>query len=126
MAGNRPDGPATGPVMVTAMSVDSHNSTEFMVRFVAELDPPPTRQAQSWWGDQISERVKVSGWSSSPGQFSVHVEAERDDLRATARKVLAAVETANASFNGRTPKQRRFASDQAVLDTVMSEYHGKR
>ncbi|HET9092202.1 MAG TPA: hypothetical protein VFN50_07325 [Acidimicrobiales bacterium] len=110
-----------GPVMVTRMTVDSHNSDEFAVRFVAELEPPPSREEQAWWGDEIANRVKVCGWTSSPGQFAVHVEAERDELEVIAKEVVAAVTVANSS-PGRTARQRRFAADQAVLDRVMSEY----
>ena len=121
MAVRSGDKSRTSPVMVTRMSVDTHNSTEFAVRFVAELEPPPARESQSWWGDRISDRVKVCGWSSSPGQFAVHVEAERDELEVVAKEVVAAVSVANAA-PGRTARQRRFAADQAVLDRVMSEY----
>ncbi len=112
--------------MITRMTVDPQRSNDFAVRFVAELDPPPSREEQSRVGDEISHRVKVCGWSSSPGQFAVHVEADRDDLEVVAKEVLAAVDrhVDRHAPNGRTTRQRRFAKDQAVLDQVMSEYLG--
>jgi hypothetical protein len=109
--------------MITRMTVDPQKSDDFAVRFVAELDPPPSREEQSRVGDEIAHRVKVCGWSSSPGQFAVHVEAERDNLEIVAKEILAAVDRHSA--NGRTTRQRRFAADQAVLDRVMSEYLGE-
>jgi hypothetical protein len=124
MANLTAERPASSPVMVTRMTVDPHRSDEFAVRFVAELEPPPARDSQAWWGDQISHRVKVCGWTSSPGQFAVQVEAERDELEVVAKEVVATVACANATPR-RTARQRRFAADQAVLDRVMSEYLGQ-
>lgn len=121
MADKMVDRVLSGPVMVTRMTVDPLKSTDFAVRFVAELDPPPNREAQSRWGDEISQRVKVCGWSSSAGQFAVHVEASRSELEVIAKEVVAAVDDANHA-PGRTERQQRFAADQAVLDRVMSDY----
>ncbi|HLI43416.1 MAG TPA: hypothetical protein VKU92_02975 [Acidimicrobiales bacterium] len=121
MAERMIDRAVVSPVMVTRMTVDSQKSDDVAVRFVAELDPPPTREAQSHWGGEIAQRVKVCGWSSSAGQFAVHVEANRDELEVVAKEVVAVVDEVNQAMR-RTERQQRFAADQAVLDRVMTDY----
>ncbi len=110
---------------------------------VAELDPVLPREEQLWWMGQLRQRVNVLGWHGSPaGLTSVRVQAPRDQLEAVARRLLTAIDEANAAYpehyaawrrehddriaGERLRQQGGFATQQAVLDRLMDEYHSKQ
>jgi hypothetical protein len=94
--------------------------------------------------EQLRGRVKVrfftrtGGPGSSTGPTTVHVEAPADELEAVARRLVAAVEEANAAYPDRYGTWRRqrdaqepevrqgLAGQQAVLDRVMGEYRSEQ
>ena len=105
---------------------------------VAKLAGPDQEELQ-WWMEQLSDRVKVRSWAGSPVRLtSVQVDAPEDQFEAVARRLIAAVDEANAAYperyaawrqendaltaKGRLRKERRLADYQAILDRVMDEY----
>jgi len=139
MANEHVDRPRTGPVRVVRMSImaaDPRASVDDPLVIVAELDPG---DEQLWWMGQLRERVKVLGGSGSPAAMtSVRVEAPPDQVQEVARRLLTAVEEANAAYPERHAAwrrehddrmaeerlrwQHRFAAQQAILDHVMDQY----
>jgi hypothetical protein len=139
--------PRSGPVRIVSMSITPHRRTGDPLTIVAQLDPAPDQAEMQWWIEQLRERVKVEAWSGSgaPGPLTgpprmtrVHVEAPDDELEPVARRLIAAVEEANAAYPDRyrtwrrardaqvaeeqRRQQQRLAEQQAVLDRVMDEY----
>jgi hypothetical protein len=124
------------PVRVTRLSIDQRNSTNDIIRVMAELRPAPPQETGWWWREQIDRRVPVHGVSMGAASFSVGLDVPLDRLEATAVAVRAAVVEADAAFAssyaadvrarhqlGRDMQERerlRFADAQAVLDRVMS------
>ena len=125
------------PVRVTRMSIDPRNSTDDTIRVIAELSPAPPQETQWWWSEQVSRRMTGLTGSTGPDRFTVHVDVPRDQLDATARALLAAVDEADAAFASRYAadvhalhqlarerqehERLRFADAQAVLDRVMGQ-----
>jgi hypothetical protein len=137
----------TQPVRVIRMSIapgDPRPSVDAPLVIVATLDPVPDRAELPWWRERLGERVKVRAWSgSSPDRLTdVHVEAPADQVEAVARRLLTAVDEANAAYPERYPvwrqehdermaeerlrRQRRLAVHQAILDRVMDEHRPDR
>ncbi len=138
----------TQPVRIVHMSIapgDPRRLEDAPLVIMARLDPGPDWEEQQWWLEQLRERVKVRSWSgSSPDRLppdrlaAVQVEAASDQVEVVARRLLAAVDEANAAYPERYPawrrehderiaeerlrEQRRFAVQQAILDRVMEEY----
>ena len=130
----------TQPVRIIHMSVapaDPRPSAD-AVMIVAKLAGPDQEELQ-WWMEQLSDRVKVRSWAGSPVRLtSVEVDAPEDQFEAVARRLIAAVDEANAAYperyaawrqehdaltaKGRLRKERRLADYQAILDRVMDEY----
>jgi hypothetical protein len=89
--GSDPRGPAADPLTI-----------------VAELDPAPVREELQWWTRQLRERVNVRPWSgASTGVTNIQVEAAEDQLEAVARRLLAALDAANAVYPERYAVWRR-------------------
>lgn len=125
------------PVRVTRMSIHPHNSTDDIIRLMAELSPSPPQETQWWWSEQISRQVTGPMGSTGPDRFTVGLDVARDQLEASARALRAAVDAADAAFASRYAadvharhqlarerqehERRRFADAQAVLDRVMSQ-----
>ena len=132
----------TQPVRIIHMSVapaDPRPSADAL-RIVAKL-AGPDQEELPWWMEQLSDRVKVRSWAGSPVRLtSVQVDAPEDQFEAVARRLIAAVDEANAAYperyaawreehdaltvKGRLRKERRLADYQAILDRVMDEYRG--
>jgi hypothetical protein len=111
---------------------------------VAKLDPMPDREELQWWSEQLGEWVKVRAWSgSAPDRLTdVQVEAPADQVEEVARRLLTAVDEANAAYSERYPAwrqehdervaeerlrlQRRLAVHQAILDRVMDGYRSNQ
>lgn len=130
----------TQPVRIIHMSVapaDPRPSVDALM-IVAKLAGPDQEELQ-WWMEQLSDHVKVRSWVGSPGRLtSVQVYAPEDQFEAVARRLIAAVDEANAAYperyaawrreydaltaEGRLRKERRLADYQAILDRVMDEY----
>jgi hypothetical protein len=130
----------TQPVRIIHMSVapaDPRPSVDALI-IVAKLAGPEEEELQ-WWMEQLSDRVKVRSWVGSPGRLtSVQVDALEDQFEAIARRLIAAVDDANAAYpkryvawrqehdaltaEGRLRKQGRLADYQAILSRVMDEY----
>jgi FAD/FMN-containing dehydrogenase len=130
----------TQPVRIIHMSVapaDPRPSADALV-IVAKLAGPDQEELQ-WWMEQLRDRVKVRSWVGSPGGLtSVQVDAPEDQFEAVARRLIAAVDEANAAYpehyaawrrehdaltaEERLRKERRIADYQAILDRVMDEY----
>jgi hypothetical protein len=140
-------GRRTQPVQIIHMSIasgDPRPSADAPLVIVAKLDPMPDREELPWWREQLGERVKVRAWSGpSPDRLTeVQVEAPANQVEAIARRLLAAVEEANAAYPERYPAwrrehdermveerlrlQRRFAVHQAILDRVMDEHRSNQ
>ena len=137
----------TEPVRIIDMSIgpgDPRPSVDAPLVIRARLDPAPDVSEHQWWAEQFSERVKVRSWtgSSRDGLVAVDVEAPADQVEAVARRLLAAVDEANAAYPQRYPawrrehdeqiaeeriqQQRYFAARQAIVDRVMEEYHSNQ
>lgn len=123
---------------------DPRPSVDAPLLIVAKLDPGPDQEELQWWMEQLRDQVKVRGgsgpWSgSSPGRLTaVRVEAPPDQVEAVTRRLLAAVDEANAAYQERYPawrcehderiaderlrEQRRLVAPQAILDRVMDEH----
>jgi len=126
------------PVRVTHLSVDPRNSSDDTLRVMAELSPAPPQETQWWWREQVSRHVPGLTGSTGPDRFTLHVDVPRDQLDATARALLAAVDEADVAFGSRYAadvharhqlagerrerERLRFAEAQAVLDRVMGEF----
>ena len=132
----------TQPVRIIHMSVapaDPRPSVGALV-IVAKLAGPDQEELQ-WWMEQLRDRVKVRSWVGSPGRLtSVQVDAPEDrfQFEAVARRLITAVDEANAAYPERyvawrrehdarmaeewPRKEQRFADHQAILDRVMDEY----
>ena len=130
----------TQPVRIIHMSVapaDPRPSVDALM-IVAKLAGPDQEELQ-WWMEQLSDHVKVRSWVGSPGRLtSVQVDVPEDQFEAVARRLIAAVDEANAAYPERYPawrrehdaqmaeerlrKERRFTDYQAILDRVMDEY----
>jgi hypothetical protein len=115
----------------------------------AELEPALDRAELPWWAEQLRQRAGVRGLGGHGGPqdpplrvVTVQVEALRDQLGAVARRLVAAVEEANAAYPEDYPawrrdrdarqareqqqqqqQEQRLASHQAVLDNVLAEHH---
>jgi len=147
MANENVDRRRTQPVRIIHMSIatgDPRPSADVPLVIVAKLDPMPDREELQWWREQLGERVTVRAWSgSSPDRLTdVQVEAPADQVEAVARRLLTAVEEANAAYPERYPAwrqehdermaeerlrlHRRLAVHQAILDKVMDEYRSNR
>ena len=147
MANENVDRRRTQPVRIIHMSIasgDPRPSVDAPLVIVAKLDPMPDRAELQWWREQLGERVTVRAWSgSSPDRLTdVQVEAPADQVEAVARRLLTAVEEANAAYPERYPVwrqehdermaeerlrlHRRLAVHQAILDKVMDEYRSNR
>jgi hypothetical protein len=143
MANENVSGRQTQPVRIVDMSIapgDPRRLADAPLVIHAKLDPAPDREEQQWWAEQLRDRVKVRSWSgSSPDQLtSVNVEAPLGQVEAVARRLLVAIDDANAAFAESYPvwrrehderiaeerrrEQHRLAAQQAILDRVMEEY----
>jgi hypothetical protein len=140
MANEKVGGHRTQPVRIIHMSVasaDPRPSVDALM-IVAKLAGPDQEELQ-WWMEQLRDRVKVRSWIGSAGRLtSVQVEAPEDQFEAVARRLITAVDEANAAYpehysawrrehdapmaEERLRKERRFADYQAILDRVMDEY----
>jgi hypothetical protein len=137
----------TQPVRIIHMSIapgDPRSLEDAPLVIRAEFDPGPDQEEQQWWMEQLRDRVQVRSWSgSSPGRFtSVNVEAPSGQVEAVARRLLTAVDEANAVYQERYPvwqrehderiaekrlrEQRRLAVQQAILDKVMDDYRSNQ
>ena len=131
----------TGPVRIARMTIgpDPRRPAADPLTIVAELDPAPDREERQWWTRQLSERVNVRAWSgTSTGVTNIQVEAAEDQLEAVARRLLAALDEANAVYperyaawrrehdaemaEQRQREERRSADRQAILDRVLNEH----
>jgi hypothetical protein len=115
---------------------------------MAELDPAPDREELPWWMEQLRERAGIDSWGGqgsprdrSPKRVTVQVQAPDDQFEAVARRLVIAVEEANAAYPDRYPawrrehdarmaeerrrQERRRADHQAVLDELVAEYRSK-
>jgi hypothetical protein len=141
MADAHAGSPRTGPVRIVRMSIarDPRGLYEDPLTIVAELDPAPEREELPWWTGQLDGRVNIRGWSVvSPGVTRIQVEAAEGQLEAVARRLLAALDEANAAYperyavwrrehdaqvaEERQQQERRSADRQAILDRVLSEH----
>ena len=140
MANEEVGGHRTQPVRIIHMSVasaDPRPSVDALM-IVAKLAGPDQEELQ-WWVEQLRDRVKVRSWVGSAGRLtSVQVDAPGGQFEAVARRLIAAVDEANAAYPERYPvwrrehdarmaeerlgKERPFADYQAILDKVMDEY----
>ena len=137
----------TQPVRIIHMSIapgDPRPSVDDPLVIVAKLDPMPDREELQWWSEQLGEWVKVRAWSgSAPDRLTdVQVEAPADQVEEVARRLLTAVDEANAAYSERYPAwrqehdervaeerlrlQRRLAVHQAILDRVMDGYRSNQ
>ena len=109
MAGEEVGGHRTQPVRIIHMSVasaDPRPSVDALM-IVAKLAGPDQEELQ-WWVEQLRDRVKVRSWVGSAGRLtSVQVEAPEDQFEAVARRLIAAVDEANAAYPERYPVWRR-------------------
>ena len=147
MANENVDRRRTQPVRIIHMSIasgDPRPSVDAPLVIVAKLDPVPDREELQWWREQLGERVKVRAWSGpSPDRLTeVQVEAPADQVEAVARRLLAAVDEANAAYperylawrrerdermvEERLRLRRRFAINQGILDRVMDEHRSNQ
>jgi hypothetical protein len=141
MADENVGAPRTGPLRIVRMSIapDPRGVSDGPLTIVAHLDPAPDREELPWWMEQLRDRVRVCGWlGTSTGLTNVQVEAPSDQLEAVARRLVTAVEEANAAYpdsyaawrrehddrvaEERRREERRSAARQAILDRVLDEY----
>lgn len=143
MANEDVGGRQNQPVRIVQMNIapgDPRRLEDAPLVIMAKLDPAPEPEEQQWWAEQLRDRVKVRGWAgSSPGQVtSVHVEAPSGEVESVARRLLAAIDDANAAYPERYPawrrehdeqiaeehrrEQHRLAIQQDILDRIMEEY----
>ena len=144
MADENVGGRQSQPVRIVQMSIEPGDPrgldyAPLIIR--AKLDPAPDRDEQQWWSEQLRDRVKVRGWGlSSPDRqlTSVNVEAPSDQVEWVAKRLLTAVDDANAAYPERYPawrrkrdaqiaeerrrEQDRLAVQQDILDRIMQEY----
>jgi hypothetical protein len=114
--------PRTEPVRIVGMRIappyppGASPGPGAPVTIVAQLDPGPGRAELGWWKEQLLGRVKVGAWggAGAPGSSAlaarltqVHVEAPAGELEAVARRLVAAVDEANAAYPDRYPAWRR-------------------
>jgi hypothetical protein len=137
--------PRTGPVRIVRMSIapDPRGPDAVPLTIMAQLDPAPDREERQWWTAQLRERVNVRGWTaSSTGVTTLQVEAPEDQLQAVARRLLVALDEANAAYperyrswrrehdaqvaQERQRRENRAADRQAMLDQVMHEHRSDR
>ncbi len=135
--------PRTGPVRIVRMRIHPGPVADVPLTIAADLDPAPDREEWQWWREQLREWANVHSWSrSSTGLVSVQVEAPGDQVEVVARRLVTAVEEANAAYperyaawrqehdarvaEDRLRQQRRFAAQQAILDRVMDEYRSNQ
>jgi hypothetical protein len=137
--------PRTGPVRIVRMSIahDPKGPDAVPLTIMAQLDPTPDREELQWWMAQLRERVHVRGWTtSSTGVTTLQVDAPEDQLEAVARRLLAALDEANAAYperhgawrreqdarvaQERQRRENRAADRQAILDQVMDEHRSDR
>jgi hypothetical protein len=137
-------GRRTQPVRITQLSIapgDPRGRAAGPLVIMATLDPGPDRAEQQWWTEQLRARVEVRAWTGTfPGRLtSVQVETPADQVEAVARRLLTAIDEANAAYPVRYPawrrehderiaeeqrrEQRRLAAQQAILDRVIDEHH---
>lgn len=133
--------PRAAYVQIVRMSIapDPRGPAAVPLTIAAQLDPAPEWEELPWWTGQLGERVNVRGWTgSSTGVITIKIEAAEDQLEAVARRLLAAVDEANAVYPERYPvwrrehdaqvaeerrRQERRATDrQAILERVMREH----
>jgi hypothetical protein len=134
----------TQPVRIVHMSIASDAPARLKdapLVIMAKLENGPDQGEElQWWTEQLRDRVKIRGWGGTyPGRLtSVQVEAPFDQLEAVARRLLTAIDDANAAYPERYPAwrqerderiaqerlrdQRLFAAQQAILDRVIREY----
>ena len=151
MGNEHTDAGRSEPVRIARMSIAPRQGgrADGPLVILAELEPALDREELPWWMEQLSERANIHGWSGpgSPGDRSwmrvvtVQVEAPDDQFEAVARRLVAAVEEANAVYPDRYPawrreldarvaeerlwQERRLADYQAVLDKVLAERRSK-
>ena len=140
MADENVGAPRTGPVRIARMSTapEAGSAGDSLI-LVAHLDPAPDREELPWWMEQLRDRVKVLGWvGTSAGVSNVQVEAPSDQLEAVARRLVTAVEEANAAYperyaawrrehdaqaaEERRREERRNADRQVILDRLLDEH----
>ena len=142
--------PRTGPVRIVRMSIapDPRGPDADPLTIEARLDPAPDWEELPWWRGQLRDLVNVRWGGSSTGATTIqasthkatriHVDAAEDQLEAVARRLLAAVDEANAAYperyatwrrehdaqvaEERRRQERRSADRQAILDRVMGEH----
>jgi len=142
MANESPRRRRTQPVRITHMTIapgDPRRLEDAPLVITAKLDPGPDQEEHQWWMEQLRERVTIRSWSASPDRVTaVNIEAPPDQVEAIARRLLTAVDEANAAYPERYPawrrahddriaeerlrEQRRLAAHQAILDRVMEEH----
>jgi PASTA domain len=142
--------PRNEPVRIVRMSIEPEprRLADGPLVIVAVLDPGPDQEELQWWMEQLRDRVNVRAWGGSTasgslmGMTSVQVEATDDQLEAVARRLVAAIEEANAAYperyeawrrehdarvaEERRREERRAADRQAILDRVMDEYRSNQ
>jgi hypothetical protein len=132
----------TRPVRVVHLSIADAPARlkDAPLVIMAKLDPGPDQGREvQWWTERLRERVNFRGWSGVNGRLtSVQVEAPSDQVEEVARRLLTAIDDANAAFPERYPvwlreheeqeaeerlrEQRLFDAQQTILDRVMEEY----
>jgi len=130
----------SGPVRIVRMSIvpDPRGLGAVPLTIAAQLDPAPGREELPWWMEQLRDLLNVRWSGSSTGGTTIHVDAAEDQLEAAARRLLAAVDEANAVYPERYAtwrrehdaqvaeerrRQERLSADrQAILDRVLGEH----
>lgn len=144
MSDENAGGRQSQPVRIVQMSIELGDPrgldyAPLIIR--AKLDPAPDRDEQQWWSEQLRDRVKVRSWSgSSPSRqlTSVNVEAPSGQVESVAKRLLTAIDDANAAYPERYPdwrrkrdaqiaeerrrEQGRLAVQQDILDRIMQEH----
>jgi hypothetical protein len=144
MANENFEGHRTKPVRIVHMSVEpdgpGRRLEDAPVVIVAKLEHGlDLGEELQWWTEQLRNRVKLRAWTGSNSLMtSVSIEAPPDQVETVARRLLSAIDDANAAYLERYPawrrehderiaeerlrEQRLFAAHQTILDRVMEEY----
>ena len=132
--------PRTGSVRIVRMSIapDPRGPDAVPLTIVAQLDPASDRVELPWWMEQLRDLLNVRCTRLSTGVTTVQVDAAEDQLEAVARRLLAAVDEANAVYperyatwrrehdaqaaEERRREERRNADRQVILDRLLDEH----